>query len=377
MGKSKSPDMSGVNAAAQQNAQVAREQLGLAREQWADSKARADEFEPLFQQLIKSSLDQQQTAMDQSADQWQSYQTLFKPAEEKLVNTAMNYDTPERRAQEAQSAGAGVAQQFDLKRQALDRDLGRANVTVGSGKGLALLAGNRMSEAKATASAENTARRQVEQTGISLVDNASRFGRNMPSTGIQTAQQAMQAGSSATGTIGAQQGLINSGVATAGSLLSGASNSSAQAGNLYLGAASAASANNANSMAGLASMGQLAGSMYSMFSSKELKEPLEGGGEAATTGSDQVKPGQRTLGSVNKLNSEGWRYTTESGIPDRDPHYGTYAEDTQRLLGDEVAPGGKVIRVDKMMRVNHDAIEELAEMVRQMSVELDELEAHA
>ncbi|MFY9479181.1 MAG: hypothetical protein WAQ08_16165 [Aquabacterium sp.] len=314
---SDSPDMSGVNAAAQQNAEIGREQLGLAREQYADAKSRAAEYDPLFKQLIQSSLDQQTTAAAQSADQWKTYQDLFKPAEEKLATTAMNYDTPERRAQEAQAAGAGMAQQFDLKRQALDRDLGRANVTVGSGKGLALLAGNRMDEAKATASAENNARKQVEQTGISLVDNAARFGRNMPSTGIQTAQLAMQAGNQAGNTVGQQQSAISSSLAPSQGFYSGATGATSSAGNLALGAANTQLAANAQSNAGWSSLASLGGTLLGSSSNSILGSMMASGGLLSSqdfkeVGGD-VDP-DAALDAVVRTPVKAWRYLGDDQV---------------------------------------------------------------
>ena len=234
---SDAPDMGGVNQAAVANAEIGREQLALAREELAANKLRQAEFDPLFKKLIAASIAQQDTATEQSASQWKSYKDTWQPIEQKLAKTAAEFDTPERRASEAAAAGADVGIQFDRQRDTLDRDLARSNISMSSGKALALKAGSALDQAKATAGAESSARRQVEQAGIGLVDNAARFGRNMTSTGIETARLSLAAGQNAGGTMAQQQGVVNAGMAGAQGFYQGAVGANSSAGNLLLGAA--------------------------------------------------------------------------------------------------------------------------------------------
>ncbi len=229
---SDAPDMSGMNAAAVQNAEVGREQLGLAREQMQLDRARQAEFDPMFKKILASSLEQQQLSSQQSAEQWKSYKDVWQPMENKLASTASNFDTTARRQAEADSATADVGMQFDAQSRALDRDMARSNITLGSGKALALKAGSALEQAKASAGAATTARRQVEQSGIALVDNAARFGRNMTSTGIETARLSLGAGQAAGGTMAQQQGVINSGLAGAQGFYGGSVNATQSAGNM-------------------------------------------------------------------------------------------------------------------------------------------------
>lgn len=251
---SDAPDMSGVNAAAVQNAEIGREQLALAREQTETAKARQAEFDPIFKQLIQSSIDSQKTANDQSASQWQSYKDTWQPIEKKLADTATNYDTAERRSTEAATAASDVGIQYDAQRDALKRDIGRAGMTLSGGKAIALQAGSRLDEAKATAGATSGARRQVEQAGISLVDNAARFGRNMASTGIQTAQLALSAGQNAGNTAGQSQSVYNATLAPAQGFYSGSVGATQSAGSMLGQIASIEQQNNASNSAALGTM---------------------------------------------------------------------------------------------------------------------------
>lgn len=230
---SDSPDMSGVNAAAIQNAEVGREMAGIARDQLAMERSRQAQFDPIYKQILQSSLQQQQLGAEQSAEQWKSYRDTWQPLEKKLAQTAAEFDTPERRASEAEAAAADVGIQYGAQRQALDRDLNRSNTTVSSGKSLALRAGAALDQAKATASAQGNARRQVEQAGIALVDNAAKFGRNMTSTGIETARLSLGAGQAASGTMGQQQATSTAGLSAVQGLYGGSIGATGSAGNLF------------------------------------------------------------------------------------------------------------------------------------------------
>lgn len=254
---SDAPDMSGVNQAAVANAEIGREQLALAREQMAKAEVRQAEFDPIFKKILQSSLDQQQLGAEQSAAQWKSYKDTWQPLEQKMATTAANFDTPERRAAEAEAAAADVGIQYGAQQQALDRDLNRSNTTVSSGKSLALRAGAALDQAKATASAQGNARRQVEQAGIALVDNAAKFGRNMTSTGIETARLSLGAGQAAQGTMGQQVATNNAALAPAQSFFQGATGANSSAGNLLLGVAGVQQQTNA---ANQEMMGSLVGS---------------------------------------------------------------------------------------------------------------------
>lgn len=234
---SDAPDTSGANKLAEQNAEIGREQLALARDEATANRARQAEYDPLFKQLIQSSLSAQSTATARSADQWQTYKDTWEPLGKKLADTATNFDTPARREAAAASATADVGMQFDAQGKALNRDLARNNITLGSGKALALQAGSAMEAAKASAGASTMARRQVEQDGIALVDNAAKFGANVPSASLASANLGLAAGQSAGSAIGQQQGVYNSGMSGVQGLYSGAAGAVGSAGSILLGGA--------------------------------------------------------------------------------------------------------------------------------------------
>lgn len=369
------PDTSGVNAAAVSNAELGKEQAALAREQAVKAEARQAAFDPKFQAILDSALASQQTADARSAEQWEQYRKIGMPAEQRLADTAATYDTPERRAEAAAAAGAAVEQQGNVQRDAQGRALGRAGISLGSGRALTLDNASRLQQTKATVGAQSAARDKVEATGMSLTDNVAKFGRGLTSTGLQAAQLALGAGGTAGGTLGQQQSTYGASMAPTFQAYGGAASANSSAGNLFGNSAQLANQGSSNSMQGLMGLGQMAGQAYMMFSSKDLKtdkkglsladaEPrAEGGGM-----DDAVLEGMRSLPEV-----QSWRY--KKGLGDDRTHIGEYAEDAQARFGDGVAPEGKALNIGAVGERNRRAIAALTNQLDEGFRMLEQLEA--
>lgn len=361
MGKSKSPNMSGVNQAARENAALGREQLALAREQYADDKVRQAEFDPIFKKILQSSLEQQDLSAAQSAEQWKSYRDTWMPLEAKLAKQAAEFDTPQRRDAEAAAAAADVGIQYGQQERALDRDLARSNTTLSSGKALAMKSGMALAQARDTASAQGNARRQVEQAGIALVDNASRFGRNMTSTGIETARLSLGAGQSAGGAMGQQQSIINSGLAGAQGFYQGAVGANSSAGNMLLGAAQLQQQNNQFNAGfqqellgsalggGAAYMAGGSAGLTKFLTSSESTKDVEG----------DVDP-DAALQAVKDTPVKAWRYKKGLGDGDTRLRIGPMAEDVAKTTG---MGDGKTLDVATELGTLRAAVQSLAKKV--------------
>lgn len=347
------PDTSGVNAAAVQNAQISAEQLALARDQADKAEARQAAFDPKFQAILDASLASQKTADDRSAQQWQQYLDIGVPAEQRLADTAANYDTLARRDEADAAARAGVEREGAAQRDAQTRALGRAGVSLASGRGLTLDNASRLTQAKAAAGAGQAARDKVEATGMSLTDNVAKFGRGLTSTGLQAAQLALGAGGQAGNTLGQQQGTYNASLAPAMQAYGGASGASSAAGSLFGSVANMQNAAAANNMQGLMGLGQLAGQagMMYMLSSKDAKEEL---GDV---------DGREARLSLEGAPVQRWRY--KPGLGDEGEHIGRYAED---IPGGPM--GGKAIDVISELGLHHAAIADLSKDVKAISQRL-------
>lgn len=217
------PDYSGsIASSSAATERVANRQLDLAERQYADQQALLDEYSPYVKQQIQQSVEQQAKQIQQSDQQWSDYQQYFSPVEQALATKSLNYDTPEKRAAAVQKAQADVGMQYANADQSLSRDLGRSNLSLSAGKALALAAGSKLQQAKDTTAAAQTAQQQIEDKGMAYLDNAARFGRNLPSTGIETASQANTSGNTSTSQIGALSSLTSAPASSASGLLSSA-----------------------------------------------------------------------------------------------------------------------------------------------------------
>lgn len=362
-----------------QNAEISREQLALGREQWTDAKARQARFDPLFEQIINSSLESQRTQDGRSAalfDEWEGASDI----RESFYDDARNYDTPGRRAEAGAAARAGVETEANMQRQAQQRMIGRSGGSISSPHALALDNSMRLGTARASAGADTAARRAVETTGFSLRDNAAKTSMGLPSTGLQAASLGLGAGGAAGGALTQQQGTYNASMTPTLGLFQGASNANAQSGSLFSNIAQIQGNNQQGGLAGLAGLGQAAGVMYGsgMFSSKKLKEPVRD----ATR-----RPKRHTLGDVEdaRITSEtpvtermadtppveAWRYKGQAGRTlGSDVHVGEYAEDAQAAFGDDVAPDGEMIDVAAATKRNAAAIAELGRVAQRLEAEL-------
>lgn len=273
-------------------------------------------LDPLYQQLIQSSINQNAKDSARSDALWNNYQADFAPLNTKMAQTAANFDTPERRQQAADQAIAGVNQQFTTARRGLNANLNAGGVDPSAGSASALNAASRIEEAKAAAGAGTTARRGIEATGIGLVSDAARFGQGLPAVGLNTSGSATASGNNAVGlgTQQQQQGNANASTVsglfgTAANIKNGLFNQSQQ---VY---------QNKTDRIGdyLGAAGQIAGAIWS---SKKLKDEV-----------GDVDP-ERAAVAVAKRPIKAWRY--KAGAVQGDDgslRIGGYAEDAQSTTG--------------------------------------------
>ena len=69
---------------------------------------------------------------------------------------------------------------------------------------------------------------------------------------------------------------------------------------------------------------------------------------------------------------EGWEYDPEKGGPDDGgvPHDGPMAADVQRVMGDDVAPGGRMIDLVSMNGKTMGAVQELSKRVKRIEARM-------
>lgn len=144
------------------------------------------------------------------AEQWDRYKEVFGPLEEQYIKEASDYASPARYARAAEEASATVGSQFGKARDRLSRTPGLDTSTPGFS---ASMIGLDTAQAAADATAQNNARRRVEDTGWARRTDALSLGKGLPTN----ASTMLSNASTSLSNIGAnQQTLANNQAATAG-----------------------------------------------------------------------------------------------------------------------------------------------------------------
>lgn len=346
-GKSSTPKADpAVGRAAEANAEIGREALQLSREQYADQKALNDQFQPIYEQLLKAALDEQGDNAGRADSQWGQYESVFQPIENRMADEAMTYDSPTEVARREGLAAATVGRQFDASTAEMGRQMGRMGVAPTSSLGLQAVTDQGNAKALATAGAVNKERNDTQLLGMSMRQEAARFGRNQTGTGLAASAAALQGGNSAQGVMAGQTNQAAAAGQSAQGLMGTAVGANNASGSLALNQwqtrANAAGTANAG-LGSLLGTGMMAGAMA--FSSEKLKED-------GTPVDDHA-----ALDGLMKVPVEDWKY--KDGIADGGRHTGPYAEDMNEQFGEGVAPGGLGLDMVSVSGKHHAAIRAL------------------
>jgi hypothetical protein len=201
---------------------LGREQLDFARQQYA-------EMRPLAQRIAESQISGMDTAA-RIAEEERAYGLQFRPAEERLLAQAMEFDTPAARERFAQQAAADASRAFGTTQGMTSRSLSRMGVGPGSGAAMAQMNQNALGLASQRAGAMTGARTMAEDRANALLTGASALGRGqvqttlgamglssqLGSAGQQTAMapgnQFMQGFGAGASTIGSGRNMLQSGL---------------------------------------------------------------------------------------------------------------------------------------------------------------------
>jgi len=364
-----------IGQAALEQSAIGRELAQLGRDEFTYQKERTDRMDPIYEKLMNTAIEESETNQERAADQWQQYKDVFQPIENQMADEAMNYDSPEETARREGLAAATVARQFDASDAQMSREMARTGVSPTSSLGVQGMRDQANARALARAGAVNKERGDTKLLGMSLRENAAKFGRNQTGTGLAASAAALQGGQSAAGILGAQQqsGLVAG--QQAGSLMGAGAGQIGSAGSLLQSNLNSMinqqmSINqmaNQNAMAGQAGLGSLlgtgmmAGAMA--FSSEKLKEDI-------TPADDD-----QALGELEQVAVKDWKY--KDGVEDGGQHTGPIAEDMQAAMGDEVAPGGVGLDLISVSGKHHSAIRALAKRGKKLEKRIDRLERAA
>ena len=352
MGWTKAPDTSRQDAVAEGQLRLANENAAVAREQIAYQREQDARYAPMFDRIISANIESQATADERSKEQWDNYMRVFAPTEERLATQALGYDTPTRRGEAAAEAVAGVDAQFDRSRQQRMRDLGRAGISLDSGRAMTLNMAESFARAKAAAGADRQARQQVEITGMNLVDNAAKLGRGLAGTSLQAQGLGLSAGQAGTGAIGSQGAFHNAGMGAAQGFYGGALSGFSGAGSTYANIAQQQAQARQASASALGGLGSLAGTLATAGTGSVFGSML-GLSDPDTKKVHGKVSGKKALADIK--NAEVYDWTYKEGKGDGGRHIGRMAG-----AGDVETPDGKAIDVISELGTHHAAIKQLA-----------------
>lgn len=346
---SDSPDMRGVNAAAQANAEIGKEALDWYKQVYEDSapdraatSAAARRVSAVQEQLGLQSLETARKASER-------YDTKFAPVEDSIVADAMAYDTPARREAEAGQAMADVDTQLASQREVGMRELAARGVDPSSGSAAMALSRAGVSGAAIKAAAGNTARQRVETVGAAKKMDAAGIGRGVVSNQGTQAQIGLQSGNSAVQNANMPNTVTQQGASLMGQGFQSGAQHNATAGSLYANAANGGATDNS---AIWSTVGTVAGAALAAWSDENMKEDIA------------PAEGEIALAAVRKMPVKRWKY--KPGSPGDDggkQHVGPMAQSVNAALGEDAAPGGKQVDLISLAGTSLAAVKALDKRV--------------
>lgn len=341
---SDAPDTGGVNAAAVEQAKLAREALEWFKGEYAATAGQREQAAADASAVARAQLESMQTQTALAKDYDQYNKTTFRPLEQRMVADAQAYDTPERRNAEAAAAVADVNMQTAAQREAGRRELASYGVAPDSGKSMSLMSSGDINAARAAAGAASGARRQVEATGYARMADAANLGRGLPSAQATAVQTGTAAGNSA---VGASQAAMGASMAGADLMRSGfntAQQGYSSSGQLYGRAADIENTATGNMLNFTSNV--FGSFMKSDPNVKKNKKP--------------ISP-EASMAALRETGVSEFEYDPEKGGPDDGgkKRIGFMADEVQKAMGDEVAPNGELLNVASMVGVVANAVKNL------------------
>lgn len=337
---------------AQQNAKLGQDWLSFAKDQFNVSSERQKNIDALTAKVTDSQLKAQDTALGWANEDRARYKSIFQPLQDKFIEKAQNWDSPDAQEQAAAEAKADVTNSIAEQKAQSARAAAANGIRPDSGQWAGIDRATGIQGGLAAAGAQNTARRQLRDEAVNLQGQAINMGNGLPSTASTSLGQGVGAGSAATGNAINANNSWRGGVDIMNTGYGGALNSGNSAGSMYGNIyGNRVNMLNANDQMKSSAMGSILGGvgtgigMYAgMKSSRDAKE--------------DKREVRGVLEALKEMPVEAWSY--KEGEGDGGNHIGTYAEDFQRATG---LGDGKNISIIDALGITMGAIKELAEKV--------------
>jgi hypothetical protein len=177
---------------AQIMAGLGKEQLGFARQQYA-------EMSPLLRQIADQQSEAQKEQMQQARDYYRYQMETFRPIERGLAAEAQQFDTEAYRNQLAQQAAADAGKAFGLTQAATQRASAAMGINPNSGRFAGMQQQGQNALAAQRAAAMTGTRQQAQQMAFARKLDVTGLGRGLPGASAAAYGGATAAGSAAGG----------------------------------------------------------------------------------------------------------------------------------------------------------------------------------
>jgi hypothetical protein len=349
-----------IGQSALANAKVSADALAWYKQKDAAGKPRQDKLDAVAMELADQQINTSKVNTQQAEENWARYKAVGMPAEDAMYKDAREYDTQDRRDTAVGEAATDVDFALNGAMDAKRRNMMRAGVNPADGRALSMEQDGATSGALAKATAMNGARTRIKDMGIMLRKDAANFAKGMQGNAAQSYGVAAQAGAGATGALTAAGQMANQSTQTNGAGFGTAISGNNSAGSMlnqeYGNRVQAAGQGGLGAIAGAAGqLGAGLGAMGVTFSDENMKEEIA-----------PIDP-DAALNGIAKTKVKSWKYKGDSPAADGGQrHIGAMAQDMQKHLGDEVAPGGKIVDIISALGVNMAATKALNAKVEKM-----------
>jgi hypothetical protein len=180
---------SSSEAAAQLDAQTSANELDWAKSEYND-------IAPYTKSYLQTMTDATAAETASAKEQQSRLENIYYPMEDTFAQTAKDYNTPARAAQQSAAAQESVSNAYAQQRQSALQNLESYGIDPSQTRYGALDLGTRISQAASSASAATQSRLNTEATGLALQGEAINIGRGYPGSIAQSYQTATQAGAS-------------------------------------------------------------------------------------------------------------------------------------------------------------------------------------
>lgn len=358
-GGNDAPDNSGVNAAAVANAQLSKESLDWYKQIYAESAPDRAKAAALNEKVSGAQLDALNTNTALANDYANYAKTTFRPMEQAIVADAASFDTAGKTTEAVGKAQADVNAGFSSAQAQQQRAMSRMGVNPSSGRSMAMQNQTSIAQAAALAGASNKARTDTETLGYARKMDAANLGRGLASNQATSMGVALNAGNSATTNAGLTLSQGNQAAAQMGQGFNTAISANNSAGNLYGQAAQLSSQDNGM----MGALGGIAGA----YAGSAAGSAQIAGWLSDKTKKKNFKPvsDEQALKAVEKTPVTNWDY--KPGAADGGNHTGPMAQTVQKNMGEQAAPGGKMIDLVTLNGVNMAAIAALSRKVDKLA----------